>query len=137
MTWMARPTITSLASRRKATLAARLAAADPEVAAVVELVAAVEGVPVDKLLDPARGDSRAAAVRHLAMYLSHVMLSRPQLRVGRLFGRDRTSVSHACAQIEDRRDEADFDAHVCAIEATILGWSEAATVPQEAERAAG
>ncbi|MEQ8823668.1 MAG: hypothetical protein RIC14_04770 [Filomicrobium sp.] len=29
--------------------------------------------------------------------------------VGRIFERDRTTVSHACALIEDRRDEPIFD----------------------------
>ena len=29
--------------------------------------------------------------------------------VGRLFARDRTTVAHACALVEDRREEAPFD----------------------------
>lgn len=58
-----------------------------------------------------RADRRRALchVRQIAMYLCHVALEIPLRDVGRAFGRDRTTVSHACAVVEDRRDEAAFD----------------------------
>ena len=118
-------------------VAARLRRSDAAVAAVVDLVAASEQVPPAKLLDPERGDSHVAAARHLAMYLAHVMLSRPLPRIGQLFDRDRTSVSHACALIEDRRDDPAFDSHVCGLEAAIAGWDIVTAPDAEVNRAAG
>jgi len=45
-----------------------------------------------------------------------VVLGRLYLDVGRFFGRDRTTVSYACALIEDMRDDAEFDAEVGRLE---------------------
>ena len=129
-------TVIRMASRRRKGRAL-LVKTDVEVAARVDLVAASEGVPADRLLDPERGDSVSAAARHLAMYLAHVMLRRPLPHIGRLFSRDRTTVSHACALIEDRRDEPAFDAHVCCLEETILGWQDAGLAGKGGDRVAG
>jgi chromosomal replication initiation ATPase DnaA len=43
------------------------------------------------------------------MYLAHVGFGLSMAEVGRAFGRDRTTVVHACHLIEDRRDEVRFD----------------------------
>ena len=54
--------------------------------------------------------SRAAAfARQIAMYLAHVGFGLSMAEIGRVFGRDRTTVVHACHLIEDRRDEVRFD----------------------------
>jgi hypothetical protein len=45
------------------------------------------------------------AARQIAMYLAHVLLSRPQHDVALLFDRDRTTVAHAMHVVEDRRDD--------------------------------
>lgn len=65
-----------------------------------------------------RRDRRESAckVRQIAMYVCHVALRMPMRDVGLGFGRDRTTVSHACNVVEDRRDEPHFDALVSAIE---------------------
>lgn len=55
---------------------------------------------------PARA---AAFARQIAMYLAHVVFGLSMAEVGRAFGRDRTTVVHACHLIEDRRDEVRFD----------------------------
>ena len=55
---------------------------------------------------PARA---AAFARQIAMYLAHVGFGLSMAEVGRAFGRDRTTVVHACHLIEDRRDEVRFD----------------------------
>jgi hypothetical protein len=47
--------------------------------------------------------------RQIAMYLAHVGFGLSMAEIGRAFGRDRTTVVHACHLIEDRRDEARFD----------------------------
>lgn len=48
-------------------------------------------------------------MRQIAMYLSHVVLSVPYQGIATAFGRDRTTVVHACAVVEDRRDDAGYD----------------------------
>jgi len=47
--------------------------------------------------------------RQVAMYLSHVVLSVPYRSIAIAFGRDRTTVVHACSVTEDRRDDAGYD----------------------------
>lgn len=51
-------------------------------------------------------------MRQIAMYLSHVVLSVPYQSVATAFGRDRTTVMHACSVVEDRRDDAAYDRFV-------------------------
>jgi chromosomal replication initiation ATPase DnaA len=50
------------------------------------------------------------------MYVTHVVMGLTMAEVGRGFGRDRTTVLHACHLIEDMRDDADFDAIVALAE---------------------
>lgn len=59
-------------------------------------------------------------VRQIAMYVCHVVLRLSQSDIGAAFGRDRTTVGHACNVVEDRRDDAAFDAFVSAIERVVL-----------------
>lgn len=47
--------------------------------------------------------------RQTAMYLAHVVGQLTLSDVAVLFGRDRTTVSHGCINIEDRRDSPLFD----------------------------
>ncbi|WP_417417444.1 helix-turn-helix domain-containing protein [Hoeflea sp.] len=51
-------------------------------------------------------------MRQIAMYLSHVVLSVPYQTIATAFGRDRTTVMHACSVVEDRRDDAGYDRFV-------------------------
>ena len=69
------------------------------------LVAAAFGVPLEALRSVQRGSSRTALARQAAMYLAHVMLGMTITEVGQRFGRDRTTVAHACRTIEDKRDD--------------------------------
>jgi hypothetical protein len=55
-------------------------------------------------------------VRQIAMYVCHVALRLSFSEIGAAFGRDRTTVGHACHVVEDRRDDAAFDEFVSAIE---------------------
>jgi len=59
-----------------------------------------------------RGSAEVAAARQLAMYLAHVAGGMSLARVAYAFGRDRSTVAHACRTIEDRRDDPAFDAQV-------------------------
>jgi chromosomal replication initiation ATPase DnaA len=56
-----------------------------------------------------RGRPPEALARQVAMYLAHVGLGVSLSEVARLFGRDRRTVAHACALVEDRRDAVAFD----------------------------
>ena len=87
---------------------------DREAEHLLELVAAERGVPAALL-------ARIAEARQIAMNLMHVVLRRKYADIGAFFGRDRTTVSHACALIEDRRDNSRFDAGVSRLEAALLG----------------
>jgi chromosomal replication initiation ATPase DnaA len=43
------------------------------------------------------------------MYLLYAGLGLSLARVARAFGRDRSTAAHACRQIEDLRDDEDYD----------------------------
>ena len=65
------------------------------------------------------------------MYLCHVLLRRTQERLGELFGRDRTTVSHACAAIEHQREtDRVLDRELAVFESQ--GWVEAARRDEKA-----
>lgn len=68
------------------------------------------------------------------MYLMHVVLRRPYAEVARFFGRDRTTVAHACSHIEDRRDEPAFEADVARLESLIAGEPEPVAERRHAAR---
>jgi chromosomal replication initiation ATPase DnaA len=72
-------------------------------------VAQVFGVTHADLSIKSRGKAHIALARQAAMYLAHVTCGLTLTEVGLLFGRDRTTVAHACAVIEDRRDDPIFD----------------------------
>ena len=74
------------------------------------------GVPAREIVATGRAALPAAEARHLAMYLAHTGLGWPLARVGAAFGRDRTTVGHACRRVEDRRDDPAFDRRVETLE---------------------
>jgi hypothetical protein len=94
---------------------------DPEAARIIRLVAESRDVPALMLLHPSRCDAPIAEARQLAMYLIHVLMSRTYQEVGHYFRRDRTTVAHACAQVEDMRDDPRFEAEVSRIELAVAG----------------
>ena len=99
----------------------RWLARDTEAAEVLRLVAQISGVPVDRIVHPDRLNVESAAARHLAMYLLHTVKGRQYEQVGRIFGRSRAAVTHACARVEDRRDDPQFDTAVAGLEARLAG----------------
>lgn len=58
-------------------------------------------------------------IRQIAMYVCHVVLRMSLTEIGSVFGRDRTTVSHACRVIEDRRDDPAYDTFVQSVERVI------------------
>lgn len=97
-----------LAKRAEDGVAAELAA---------NVVSYALGVPAHAIVDDARGCSKTAFARQLAMYLCHVAFELSLSRVAAAFGRDRSTVAHACHAIEDRRDEDQFDLWMSSLEA--------------------
>lgn len=83
-------------------------------------VAATSHVPIVALRARHRGGAPAARARQTAMYLAHVAFGLTFTRVGICFGRDRTTVRHACALIEDRRDDPRQEFALTALEAGLL-----------------
>ena len=85
------------------------------------LVAHLCGVPVDELFAGTRRGARAAFARHIAMYLMHVIYGLSLTEVGTLFGRDRSTASHACHKVEDLREDPRFDRQLTLLENLLRG----------------
>ena len=83
---------------------------------MVDLAAAMFNVSSKELRLANRCSPGVARVRQIAMYVAHVVLEISMREVGEGFGRDRTTVLHACHQIEDLRDDEEFDAIVATFE---------------------
>lgn len=76
-------------------------------------------LPPAALRQGRRGVSSVALGRQIAMYLTHVSFGLNFSQVGLTFGRDRTTVRHACALVEDRRSEPGFELALVALEAAL------------------
>jgi chromosomal replication initiation ATPase DnaA len=96
-------------------------------------IAAVTHVPAETLRSPRRGRRPIALARQMAMYLAHVAFGLTFTRVGICFGRDRTTVRHACALIEDRRDDPALEFGLSALEAGLRALTGALTVTARVE----
>jgi hypothetical protein len=72
-------------------------------------IADIFGVPHTEIAQASRGKAPVARARQIAMYLAHVSCGLNLTDGGSIFARDRTTVAHACAVIEDRRDDPIFD----------------------------
>lgn len=84
------------------------------------VVAGIARIPLSEMRGATRGGRPVATARQLAMYLAHVAFGLSLTRVGTCFGRDRTTVRHACALMEDRRDDLGFECGLNALEAALL-----------------
>lgn len=72
-------------------------------------IGSVYGIDELMLFQRTRGKASIAMARQVAMYLAHISCRLSFADVGRVFDRDRTTVSHACCVVEDRRDDEAFD----------------------------
>jgi len=77
------------------------------------------GVSPGEITGLDRGGPAVTSARQLAMYLCHVAFELSLGRVALAFGRDRSTVSHACHVIEDRRDEPGYDAWIGSLETAL------------------
>jgi chromosomal replication initiation ATPase DnaA len=88
-------------------------------------VGAVFAVDIHDLQSATRGSPRAAFARQVAMYLAHVVCGLSLTEVGTLFARDRTTVSHACSVVEDRRDDHELDGRLEHLERAVAALIDA------------
>lgn len=72
-------------------------------------VTLVFGIDQKALAQVSRGIAKVALARQVAMYLAHVGCGLSMAAAGGLFGRDKSTVAHACLIIEDRRDDPMFN----------------------------
>lgn len=92
-------------------------AANEKLRSVVEdIVANVFGVEAGLLRLATRGRAKVALARQVAMYVAHVGYGLSLTQVGEVFDRDRTTVAHACAVVEQRREDKEFDEAIVLIE---------------------
>lgn len=77
--------------------------------AMIDVTAALFNVSSKDIRKPGRSNLGVSRVRQVAMYVAHVVLRLNMTDIGKAFGRDRTTVLHACHLIEDLRDDDDFD----------------------------
>ena len=86
---------------------------------VIDIAAALFNVSGKELRHAGRSPLAISRVRQIAMYVTHVALGFTMRDVGLGFSRDRTTVLHACHQIEDMRDDDDFDSIVAMVERVV------------------
>lgn len=86
---------------------------------VIDVAAALFNISGRELRHPGRCSLQVSRVRQIAMYVTHVSLAISMRDVGIGFGRDRTTVLHACHTIEDLRDDREFDSIVTVVERVI------------------
>lgn len=86
---------------------------------VVDLAATLFNVSGKELRSAGRSTLAVSRVRQIAMYVAHVTLGFTMANVGQGFGRDRTTVLHACHLVEDMREDAEFDDIVARVEQVV------------------
>ena len=74
-----------------------------------EIVCEAQGISHVELHNVKRGGSLLTLSRQMAMYLAHVVGQLTLNEVAEAFARDRSTVSHGCINVEDRRDSPIFD----------------------------
>lgn len=84
--------------------------------ALLDLLSFAFGVSGKELRSPMRCRREIARVRQIGMYVAHTIFRLSMRVVAIGFNRDRSTVMHACHQIEDLRDTQEFDAIVSAFE---------------------
>jgi chromosomal replication initiation ATPase DnaA len=74
------------------------------------IVAQVYGVPVEEMRKPTRGRPHAARARQIAIHLARLVFAMSHKQLAREFGRDRSTIHHACHTIADMRQASgEFD----------------------------
>ncbi len=83
-------------------------------------VALALDIPLDSFQARTRCGAEVALARQIAMYLCHTTFSLMLTEIGLHFRRDRTTVSYACALVEDKRDDMAFDVMIEQLESLLV-----------------
>ncbi len=106
---------------------------DRAIAQIIAATVAMEfGVKITLVFKKKKGANYIIFTRQTAMYLMHIVFQISFARIGRAFGRDRSTVTHACHVIEDYREDPIFDEKLIKLE----GFLETMPVPVLLEKAA-
>lgn len=87
---------------------------------VTEVVCSVFSLTRAQIISKNRGKANIAFARQVAMYLANISLGLSFTEIGVEFGRDRTTVAHACQLIEDKREDSLFDWSIDLMERSLL-----------------
>lgn len=96
----------------------------------IATLCAVTKLSEQQILAQTRSAAHLAFARQVAMYLAHTKFGISFTEVGRYFQRDRSTVAHACGLVEDRRDDAEFDADLSRMEHLVDTAMEGASAVQ-------
>lgn len=77
--------------------------------AAIDLACEAYGINPIELLPSGRAAANISLTRQVAIYLAHVVGQLTVTQLAEEFDRDRSTVSHACHLIEDKRDSPIFD----------------------------
>ncbi len=83
-----------------------------------------QGCSLRELRAGSRCNARIAEARQMGMYLAHTLFHLSMTRTGAVFGRDRTTVRHACQLVEDLRDRPGIDKPLLVLESALTRWTE-------------
>jgi chromosomal replication initiation ATPase DnaA len=83
---------------------------------LARLVARERRVSLLTLVSGSRGTTDATMARHLAFYLSYVLLGRTYEEVGLLFARSRNTIQRSCRIIEELREDPLVDREISKLE---------------------
>lgn len=86
---------------------------------VLDILSAFFNISGRDLRSHSRCERAVARVRQIGMYVVHVTLGLTMSQVGRAFGRDRSTVAHACHLIEDMREDQEFDRIIHTVETVV------------------
>ena len=84
--------------------------------ALLSLLSVFFQVSLKELRSAERGNNHVACIRQFGMYIAHTMFGLSMSEVANAFGRERTTVKHACHLIEDMRENDKFDRNVSEFE---------------------
>lgn len=84
---------------------------------LIDILSAYFNVSGRDIRSAKRHNHEIARVRQIGMYVANVVLGINMTTIGQGFGRNKSTVIHACHLIEDMRDDEEFDMLVGRLEA--------------------
>lgn len=84
---------------------------------LIDIISAYFNVSGRDIRSPKRHNLDVARVGQIGMYIANVVLGINMTMIGQGFGRNKSTVIHACHLIEDMRDDEEFDFLIARLEA--------------------